>query len=97
LVHEELGNLVEKHKLTLSQEGFTISLLPNPSLELSTKLVVERQMNRGWRLYRENQIKKFKERYPRYLDVGDTQIFSIESPENVAQLMYERIIQNNIE
>ncbi len=91
LVHEGLDDLTEKHRNLLKSEGVSITLLPSESLEESTEIVVQRQLARGFELKEEKERKKFSERYQRYRQEGDVRIFSLASPQEIAEEMKSKL------
>ncbi|MEK7460356.1 MAG: shikimate kinase [Patescibacteria group bacterium] len=84
LAHEEMDNLTTKHRDTLKEQGVSICLLPSVSIKESTDIIVRRQLARGFGLEEKRERKKFMERYRIYNNIGDIQIYSIMSPENIA-------------
>ena len=98
LVHEGLDHLVQKHKNALDKIGLTILLLPSKSVEEGTEVIIERQMSRaaqGIRLKRDREEEKFRQRFPRYIELGDIQIFSRGKPEIIAEQMREKLLQTD--
>jgi len=93
LVHESLDDLTKKHQQTLQDIGCSILLLPSTSIEQSTEIVVARQMSRGFSLNEQREREKFTDRFYRYQEFGDTQIFSSDSPENIAEEMKNKILK----
>jgi len=85
LVHEGLGDLVTKHKQTLKENGISVLLLPSKSVDESTDIIVKRQLARGFGLREKRERKKFTQRFPEYLKLGDIQIFSYDKPEFIAE------------
>lgn len=91
LVHENCDELIIKHKKTLSETGLSVVLLPSESLEESTEIVVNRQLQRGFALQEDRERVKFVKRYSLYRNFGDVQIFSCKSPENIAEEMFLKL------
>lgn len=91
LVHEDLGDLTRKHQQTLKGFGCSILLLPSASVEQGTEIVVARQMLRGFGLDERREKEKFINRFSCYKEFGDIQIFSSDTPENIAEEMKNRI------
>ncbi len=75
----------------MSETGFSVVLLPSESLEESTEIVVNRQLQRGFVLQEDRERVKFVKRYPLYKSFGDIQIFSCEGPEEIAQEMFLKL------
>lgn len=70
------------HDLILS--GYSISLLPSLDLQEATRIVVERQLARGFGLDRENEERKFRERLAIYREHGDMLVIAPEITDEIA-------------
>ncbi len=92
LVHEGLNSLTEKHKNTLKNNGVTILLLPSSSLEKGRKIVVARQLLRGFGLHEKPEIEKYTNRFHIYKELGDIKIFSHQKSEKIAQKMKQKLL-----
>ncbi len=93
LVHEELPKLAHKHLQSITLKGKSILLLPSKDINKSTKIIVKRQLSRGFGLNKKREEEKFRLRYPIYKNHGDIKIFSTEKPETIVEriiLMFER-------
>lgn len=66
-------------------------LLPSESLDESTKIVVKRQLSRGFGLKEDKEKTKFIQRFPIYKKLGDIKIFSYAKPEIIAKQMKKEI------
>lgn len=92
LVHKDSPGLIKKHKILLKEKGISILLLPSLSLKESMDIIVSRQMAREYLDFDgENEKAKVRSRYPKYKRYGDIKIFSIEPPEQIADLMVEEL------
>ena len=91
LVHENMNVLTIKHKQTLKDLGISVLLLPSESLDESTKIVVKRQLSRGFGLKEDKEKTKFIQRFPIYKKLGDIKIFSYAKPEIIAKQMKKEI------
>lgn len=92
LVHEDSPELVRKHKILLNEKGISILLLPSPSLKESMDIIIPRQMAREYLdLVEEREKAKLKSRHIKYKRYGDIKIFSVEQPEQIADLMMEEL------
>lgn len=87
LVHENLDDLTQKHQQTLKDLGISVLLLPSESLEHSTKVIVPRQLQRGFGLNADTEKTKFIRRFPIYKNLGDLKIFSTEQPKIIAEII----------
>ena len=92
LVHEDLGDLTKRHQQTLRDLGCSILLLPSTSIEESTRIVVTRQLLRGFGLNEQREKEKFMTRFIRYQEFGDIKVYSSNSPESVATEMKRMIL-----
>lgn len=91
LVHENLEELITKHKQTLQNCGISILLLPSESLYESIRIIVKRQLSRGFGLKEGIEKEKFIRRFQIYKELGDIKIFSKENPETIAEQMKKEI------
>ena len=96
LVHENLDDLVIKHKHTLKESGISILLLPSNSIKECCKIIVDRQLSRGFGLNKEKEKEKFISRFPKYLKLGDIQIFSYDKPELIAERIEKELVNKKI-
>ncbi len=95
LVHENLEDLILKHKQTLKEQGVSVLLLPSDSIDESTGIVVKRQLARGFGLKEDREKTKFIQRFPIYKELGDIRIFSQDKPEIIAEQMKKEIVFYN--
>ena len=91
LVHEGIDDLVKKHLRFIKRFGVSILLLPSVLIEDGIDIIIERQMNRGWKLNRKKEYLKFKDRFVKYKKYGDVKVFSCERPELIANLMQKEL------
>lgn len=93
LVYEDTDPELSKHKDTIRDLGVSILLLPSRSVEESEEIIVSRQMSRGIFCRRESERKKIRNRFPKYREYGDIQIFSCQQPVQVAESMRTRYME----
>lgn len=91
LAHEGLNELTLKHKQTLKDYGISVLLLPSNFLEESAKVIVKRQLSRGFNLKEDRERTKFNQRYLMYKELGDIRIFSQKKPEIIAEQIKKEI------
>ena len=91
LIHENQNDLVSKHNNAVRENGTSILLLPSKSLDISEKIIVERQLKRGFGLKRKREVEKIRSRFPKYKMLGDIKIFSHSPPETIATLMHQSL------
>lgn len=72
--------LTQKHLSAINNNGISILLLPNKSMNKSLDIVVKRQLSRGLGYKKVKEEHKFKERYFIYEKYGDIKIYSTEEP-----------------
>lgn len=83
LVYDDgLGN---NNYQAIKKLGLTVLLLPARSKKETIEVVVGRQLSRGLGLDKETETKKIQDRFEKYLQFGDIQIYSSEKPEKIAQ------------
>ncbi|MFA6423159.1 MAG: shikimate kinase [Patescibacteria group bacterium] len=86
LAHEGLNDIVLANYQEIKNYGTKILLLPSENMELSKKIVVSRQLKRGFGLNKTKEELKFQSRYQIYLKYDyDLIIFSYESPEKITE------------
>src|SRR3989339_1657251 len=91
LVHEGINHLTTKHRQALKEVGVSILLLPSRSLDISTEIVIKRQLSRGFGLKEDREKIKFTQRFHIYKKLGDIKIFSHNKPEIIAEQMKKEI------
>jgi len=91
LVHEGLDKLTSKHRQTLKESGFSILLLPSESLDESLRIVIKRQLSRGFGLAEDKEKIKFTQRFHSYKGLGDITVFSHDNPEIIAEQIKKEI------
>lgn len=91
LIHENTNELGLKHKKTLGDLGVSILLLPSKSLDESIKIIIKRQLSRGFGLKKDSEKSKFIKRYSIYKEYGDIKIFLYAKPEIIAEQMKKEI------
>jgi shikimate kinase len=95
LVHKDLDELVSKHAKAITT-GTSILLLPSRGIDETIDVVAKRQINRGFGLREDNERKKIKERYAKYLMFGDIKIFSQDKPEAIAEKMFSELVNRSV-
>lgn len=95
LVHEECPHLVERHLMVI-KNGISVLLLPSRDPLAVADMIAERQLARwpdvGLTLEKERQ--KFLDRFEKYKNYGDIQIFSPEDPEVMADTIYAKLLEH---
>ena len=71
--------------------GYSILLLPSEDINIATRIVVARQLMRGFGLVREKEEMKFRQRFREYCALDDCRVVSSEEPERVAELVREKV------
>jgi shikimate kinase len=89
------GSLVHKgysetNKKIISS-GISVLLLPALDLDLAEKIIVKRQLGRGFDLQGEREIEKIRDRFDVYKNIGDIQIFSDREPKSIVQEIFKEI------
>ena len=69
---------------TLVASGYGIVLLPSLDIERACRIVVARQLTRGFGLEAKSEREKFLTRFPRYRAAGDALVVSTAQPDAVA-------------
>ncbi|AZT39599.1 shikimate kinase (plasmid) [Salmonella enterica subsp. enterica serovar Karamoja] len=84
-------NIVIKNRRIVEQRGMSILLLPSQNDIESLECIVKRQLQRGFSLTKEKEEKKFSQRFYEYIKLGDIKIFSMDTPEKIAHLVFDEI------
>lgn len=71
----------------LAQRGYGIILLPSLDIERAAEIVVERQLRRGFGFIEDQEQRKFRQRFPIYMALGDALVVSTDQPESIAEAM----------
>jgi shikimate kinase len=82
--------IVAGNRQLVRQSGYSILLLPSEDIDIATRIVVARQLMRGFGLVREKEM-KFRQRFREYCALDDCRVVSSEEPERVAELVREKV------
>ncbi|SFS04325.1 shikimate kinase [Granulicella pectinivorans] len=82
---------IASNRALVKSAGTSILLMPSRSQEESSRIVVERQMERGLNLERVSQARIFAERFAAYMTMGDIQLFSVGSPLEIAMQIKQEL------
>lgn len=83
--------LTKKHNQSFKDFGVSILLLPSEDIKISTNIIVERQLKRGFNLNKEREIEKFNKRFDLYKQLGDIKVFSLDTPEEISNKIKNKI------
>ena len=83
LAHEDSPHLIKKH-LNVISCGISVLLLPSPDPLNGVDAVVQRQSQRWKDVTPEIERERFLARFGKYKDHGDIKVFSLESPDLIA-------------
>lgn len=75
----------------LAATCYGVTLLPSLELEHATPIVVARQLTRGFGLERQNEERKFRERFAIYRESGDMLVCSVAPPQTIAASVIARL------
>jgi shikimate kinase len=84
LVHDYSPHLIEKH-LNILKNYVSILLLPHRNPHEAVDLMIQRQRDRWGDVKPEIERTRFLERFEKYKNYGDIQIYSLESPEVIVE------------
>ncbi|MBP7650424.1 MAG: hypothetical protein KA085_14360 [Phenylobacterium sp.] len=87
LARDTPAELLATNQARVRAAGTSIRLLPSEDLGVATRIVVARQMRRGFNLDEARETAKFARRFADYLDQGDIRIFSAAPPARIASEM----------
>lgn len=77
-------DIISHNRKMISEHGLSVLLMPSACYEAALECILARQLSRGLFLKRETEERKFQQRFYEYLQLGDLKIFSMETPENIA-------------
>ena len=80
--------IVASNRLLVRQSGYSILLLPSEDIDIATRIVVARQLMRGFGLVREKEEMKFRQRFREYCALDDCRVVS---SERVAERVREKV------
>jgi len=78
------SDIVESNRSVVSEQGFSVLIMPSRDINEAMECIVERQLNRGFSLTRKKEEEKFSKRFNEYIEMGNLKIFSMEKPEVIA-------------
>ncbi|MDO8377506.1 shikimate kinase [Phenylobacterium sp.] len=84
LARETPAPLLTANRNAVRAAGTSIRLLPSADLAEASRIVVARQMGRGFNLDEARETAKFARRFADYMDQGDIRIFSAAAPAQIA-------------
>ena len=87
LARDTPAELLAANQARVKAAGTSIRLLPSADLAEATRIVVARQMGRGFDLDLDREAAKFARRFADYLGQGDLRIFSAAAPTQIAAEM----------
>jgi shikimate kinase len=76
-------HLTSVHLKAITDQGVSVLLLPSEDIEKAVEIIVNRQLNRGFGLVRENEENKIRKRFFVYKNYGNIKIFSDSKPEDI--------------
>lgn len=87
LARDTPPDLLAANQARVKAAGTSIRLLPSADLAEAARIVVARQMGRGFDLDPDRETAKFHRRFADYLDQGDIGVFSAAAPGEIAAEM----------
>jgi shikimate kinase len=91
LVTDVRHDIVERNRQLVSSAGHTVLILPSQDIAEACRIVVERQLRRGFGLNPDRERKKFLSRFHAYCELGQTQVFTQAAPECIAAAIRDRL------
>ncbi len=91
LVTDVEPEIIARNNALVRQAGTSILLMPSPLFEVSSSIVVERQLRRGLNLERDHQSRTFAARFSTYMRKGHLQIFGSDPPAIIALRVKEEL------
>jgi shikimate kinase len=84
-------DIVETNRKMVSEQGFSVLLMPSQNYTEALGCIINRQLNRGFGLVREKEELKFSQRFDEYSQMGDLKIFSMQTPELIAAKIVDEL------
>jgi shikimate kinase len=75
---------IEQNRALVRRSGTSVLLMPSRLQDECSRIIVERQMQRGLNLDRASQTRVFTERFVAYMNLGEHQVFGMGSPLEMA-------------
>lgn len=91
LVTDVRPDIVEHNRQLVSSAGYAVLILPSQDAEEACRITVERQLCRGLGLNPQRERQKFMARFHAYCELGQFQVFSQGSPEDIAAAIGDRL------
>ena len=85
------SDTVGRNRALVRATGYSILLLPSGDVDRASEIVVQRQLGRGFGLEAGREERKFRARFPQYMQHGDMQVFSESAPSVIARAIAERL------
>ena len=92
LVTDVEAATIARNNALVQQAGTSILLMPSPSFEASSSVVIQRQLRRGLNLEHHQQLRTFAARFHAYMRKGDLQMFGCDPPAIIAQRVHEKLL-----
>lgn len=84
-------DIVENNRRVVSEQGFSVLLMPSQDYNEAMKCIVYRQLTRGFSLVRKKEEEKFGKRFSEYIELGDLKIFSMAKPELITAKIADQL------
>jgi shikimate kinase len=85
------ADIATRNRGRVAALGLRVLLLPHEEIDTATKIVVARQLGRGFGLKEENERDKFRKRFAEYQRLADVTVFSAAAPEEIAATICARL------
>ncbi len=90
LVYNNLPLILHKN-IQVLKDGISILLMPSRDYKTSEKVIISRQLKRGFGLNSKREKEKIRARFEKYIRFDDIQIFSTKSPPRIASQIIKKL------
>ena len=83
--------IIEQNRALVMQQGTALLLIPSDDPAECARIIVERQLRRGFGLEQNSQLDLIRDRLPAYLKLGHVMVASSSSPDSIAKEAVHRL------
>ncbi|WP_432700484.1 shikimate kinase [Kluyvera cryocrescens] len=84
-------DIVQLNRQRVLEYGVSVLLMPYQNVDDACRCIVERQLTRGFDLERHQEERKFRQRFTEYTTLDAVQIFSVSSPDDIAEQIVQKL------
>lgn len=90
LADDNPAGVLQANRMLIAR-GYSLSLRPSADIAITTEVIVERQLGRGFGLERERETRKIRQRFGTYSALGDMLVTSVATAQVIADSLAIRL------